>query len=271
MRPSLPVVLASVMLSCAMAAPAVSALTVPRGFMVTASAPGVTLYHKRRDYVQAVDPSKSARIRILHGPVLPTGDYATFPRLGIRDWWTQWSAETPGAFSVVNGQFFDPSDSSVAPLAFSIKTDGKVYEGYGDRNEYPMQKRFLALYDDRAVISDYDDDPETLRRIPAKDILVGLSTRASKSLSRALPRTFIAVTPQGEVLVLSSSMASQKYANRLLRAFGADPDQIMMLDGGSSSHLVQGANVLVPVDGRGKTEAARERLPQVVGVEAGPQ
>lgn len=248
----------------------VEAATVPRGYKLVSGDKGVQLYYKRRDYVHVLRPSQGARLRILHDPVLEQGtSYAVFPRKAVSAWWSQWSAEAPGAFSVVNGQFFDTSDSVAAPLAFSIKKDGLVYEGYADQTEFKNQKRMLLLSDDRYSIVPYDDNVRTLGLHATRDIVVGLAPNAAKTATRPMPRTFIGITRTGEAVIFSSSMASQNYATRVLRMFGAEAHQIVMLDGGNSSHLLYSGRTLVPTDARGKAKAGRELLPQMLGIEAG--
>ncbi len=259
-----------------LAAPPASALSVPRGFRTVDEAPGVMLYRQRRNYVQVVSLREGAKVHVLHGKFYEEGSHGSFTRKPMREWWTEFAEESDGAFSVVNGQFFDTANPDAAPLAFSIKADGKVYEGYGDATEYPGRKRMLVLYDDpegapvggRAFIDDYTDDPVSLVDHTAPDILVGLEPTAAKTLARALPRTFAGVARTGEVLLFSSSMATQASATRTLRAFGAPADQILMLDGGKSAHLFHNGNVLVPVNTRGNAEISREEVPQVLGVEA---
>jgi hypothetical protein len=241
---------------------------VPRGFTQVARAQGVMLLQRRRDYVQVVSPRDGARIAVLHGKFLETGIYGAFLRHHVSDWWAQWSDE-PAAFSLVNGQFFDTSEAELAPLAFSIKADGRVYEGYADATEFPGDKRMLLLGDAGYRVDEYDDDPVSLLSRPEANILVGLSPTASKSFSRPLPRTFIGTTRDGRAVIFSSSMASQAYAIRTMRAFGVQPYKIVMFDGGTSSHLVHDGRTLVPRTIQGKSKVARERLPQMIGVQAG--
>ena len=260
--------LLSIALLLVLATPSASALSVPRGFRIVDDAPGVMLYKQRNNYVQVVSLADGARLHILHGRFFEEGSHGSFARQHMKDWWTEFAAETQNAFSVLNGQFFDTSDPDTSALAFSIKADGKVYEGYGDKTEYPGRKRMLVVYPGRAFMDAYADDPVSLLEHTAPDILVGLEPTAAKTLARALPRTFMGIARTGEVLLFSSSMATQASASRILRAFGAPIDQILMLDGGSSTHLLQSGKVLAPVSARGTPQAAREKVPQVVGVEA---
>lgn len=252
-----------------LAAPSALALSVPRGFRTVDDAPGVTLYRQRRNYVQVVSFTEGARLRILHGKFFEEGLHGSFVRKPIQEWWNTFAAQSSGAFSLMNGQFFDTTDPDQTPLAFSLKADGKVYEGYGDAAEYPGKKRVLALYPGRAVIEPYDDNPVSLVESSAADMLVGLEPTAAKTLARSVPRTFIGVARTGELVLFSSSMATQASASRTLRAFGVASHQMLMLDGGHSSHLVQNGKVFVPTSVRGDPLAAREKIPQVLGVEAG--
>lgn len=242
--------------------------SIPHGFRQLDSAPGVRLFQRRRDFVQVVTPSEGGAIESVHGKFLEMGLVGSFPRRRVDEWWTIWHEATPGAFSIFNGQFFDFSDPDIAPLAFSMKAEGKVYEGYADRTEYPGKKLMLILGSDHHRIIPYSDNPVELVDRPESDIVVGLSSTAPKTAGRAIPRTFVGITSDGRTVILSSSMASQGYADRLLRSFGVETEQILMLDGGTSSHLVHEGKVLVPSTPSGKRKYARETLPHMLGVKS---
>jgi hypothetical protein len=241
----------------------------PRGFREIADAKGVHLYQRRRDYVHVIEPAKGASIVLLHGHPIEQGAYVSFTRTDIMSWWKEWSQKNSRAFSAFNGQFFDPRDAQEAPLAFSMKADGKVYEGYADTVEYPGKKKMLLMRPTGYTIQEYDDEPESLVYRPEENILIGLSVNASKSIQKPSPRTFIGIARGGDIIVFNSSMATQAYAYRVLRIFGAADNQTMMLDGGSSSHLVYQGTMLVPRTSQGDAVEAREKLPQMIGVQAG--
>ncbi len=243
---------------------------VPRGFTQVGSFPGVSLYKQRRDYVQVLNRRQGARLRILHGTPHEEGLFVNFDRKTVGDWWAHWSETHPQAVSVANGQFFDTTDPDTAPLAFSIKADGKVYEGYGDLTEFRGGKRMLIIGATRDRVVPYDDDAVSLVKLRESDAIVGLSPDADKRPTAPRPRTFLGVTRDGRTVVFSSTVATQMYANRVLRSFGVPADQVLMLDGGASTHLLYDSRVLVPADKLGETFAAREKLPQMLGIEAGP-
>ena len=266
---TLPHRLVSVVLLFACTAPSAFALTVPRGFKAVDSAPGVTLYQYGRHFVQAISLADGARLHFLQGPFREEGMYGSFPRKRIHEWWSEFSEWSSQAFTALNGQFFNTADPEKTALAFSVKHDGRVYEGYADATEFPGHKRMLILDVLDARVEPYTDDPVSLVRHPAQNIFVGLDPAVAKMRTRPLARTFVGVAKTGEVLLFSSSMATQGLALRALRTFGAEPDQVVMLDGGKSASLVLRGTTLVPLTARGKPlPGDPERVPQALGVEA---
>lgn len=237
----------------------------PPGFREITAERGVTLWRKGREYVQVVSLARGAKLDILQGGVKPSEGAGTqFERSHIREWWEEWSAKNDDAFSMMNAQFFNMSDPAKAPLAFSVKSDGVVHPGYGDADEFKNEKLVLLLGERRATVLPYKDDAAMLYDRPEKNAIVGLEAAADKSKNRRLGRTFAGVMPNGNVLLFSSPGATQRYATRMLFAFGAKRTGVLMLDGGASSQLVVQDEFLVP------TRATTLRtVPQAIGVRAG--
>lgn len=147
------------------------------------------------------------------------------------------SARSPLAFSVCNGQFFDPKNPRAAALAFTVKTDGNMIEGYGDKQEYPGQKLMLVLDGKAHDIVPYDDNPRSVMDHKAATVIIGLREDSAKSPEKQVGRTVIG--SDGEHLyLLVSKGCTQNHATEMLTAFGGNTMMHIMLDGGDSSNLM---------------------------------
>lgn len=240
----------------------------PLGFREVTSGSGVTLWRKGREYVQIISPHRGATVKLLHGDIIPSeGAGTNFARRDLRDWWVEWSKGESSAFTIANGQFFNMNNPSRSPLAFSVKIDGIVYAGYGDEDEYAGKKMALRIGFRHATVEQYDDDAGSLYAFPESDIIVGLKPDVSKSGNIRVGRTFMGTMPNGNLLIFSSPGATQQYATRMLIAFGADRNKIMMLDGGSSTQLIQEGTLLIP-SGVSPTKPLRT-VPLAIGVTRG--
>lgn len=249
--------------SSAQVADASTGRAAPPGYREEQAARGVTLWRKHREYVQVVSPRRGARLKLLAGRIMPSEIQGTaFERMDMREWWTEWSKMDEAAFSVFNGQFFDMSDPVKGPIAFSIKIDGVVHPGYGDGVEYPQGKMVLLLNENGYDVRPYADDAATLFNRPEREAIVGLKPDMSKNAATRLGRTFVGVAPNGNAIVLTSPGATQRYATRILLAFGADRQKIIMLDGGASTQLVADGKLLT----QAKRGQAPRAVPQAIGV-----
>lgn len=252
--------------SFAQTAAITAARTSPLGYRETHTLPGVSVWRKGREYVQVVTPAKGGRIKLLTGEIKPSMMAGTsFARKDIRDWWTIWQNNDPRAVSVANGQFFNMNDPLKAPLAFSTKVDGIIHPGYGDGVEYPQGKLILLLGEHHYDVASYDDNAAALFAHAEREALVGLKPDMSKRATKRAGRTFIGVTPEGNAIILTSPGATQRYATRILIAFGAQRGKILMLDGGGSSQLVTKDGLLVP----SRQGGGLRTVPQAIGVAAG--
>lgn len=248
------------------ASAAQTARRTPLGYRETHALPGVRMWRRgTREYVQIVSPAEGGRIKLLNGEVRPSMyPGTTFARKDIRDWWTHWKTADANAFSVANGQFFNMGDPAKAPLAFSTKVDGVIHPGYGDAEEYPQGKLVLLLGENAYDVQAYGDDAAALFERAEREALVGLRPDMSKKAARRVGRTFIGVNAAGEAIILTTPGGTQRYATRILTAFGAERHKIMMLDGGGSAQLVTEKGLLVPSRG-----GSLRTVPQAIGIASG--
>lgn len=248
---------------------AVETQTVPPGFRRIDSAQGVTLWRKNREYVQIVSLQDGAILHLLHGTMIPSDGAGTnFSRKSIRDWWTDWSTQERSAYSLINAQFFNTNNPAKSPLAFSTKIDGIVYAGYGDASEYPGRKLLLRLGAQSATVEPYDDDAGSLYQYEEDNIIVGLRPDASKAGNVRRGRTFVGTTHDGNILIFTSPAATQRYAHRILLAFGAARSTVLMLDGGGSTQFVHDGTLLIPTNKTDAQSLARA-VPLALGVTTG--
>lgn len=254
--------------------PVTPQFTPPTGFQMVLSAPAVQLFKKdysngTPDYVQVVDLSQGAAVRVLHGAIQKPGsgegvyggDNPRFVRRSLSQYWQELSSTNSNAFCVTNGQFFYMSEDP-SPLPFPLKVNGVVLsDGYGIK-EFPDQKLLLEIWDDRVNIRKLTR--EALYTSGAPDIIGGLTEQANKRARKAVARTFVGVDDRDRngsaeiLLIFNTSTALQKDAAEVLRDFGAD--QVMMLDGGGSTQLLcQGQDIIL----------SDRPIPQALGVVAG--
>ncbi len=219
----------------------------PPGFRVADANEGVLLWKKGRDYVQIASPASGASVHVLHGDMIPSDGAGTnFARRDMREWWSEWSDEHDAAYTLVNAQFFNTANDAKSSLAFSTKINGIVYVGYGDETEYRGRKLALRIGDDSVNMKPYDDDPGSLYEMPEKNVIVGLKPDVSKAGNIRKGRTFVGVNDDGHLLLFVSPGATQRYAYRILVAFGANRSDIMMLDGGGSAQFIHEGELLIP-------------------------
>ncbi len=239
------------------------------GFRVVDAEDGVLLWRKGKEYVQQVSLADGASIRLLHGDIIPSDGAGTnFARRDVREWWAEWQTEDAAAYTLVNAQFFNTQNDKKSPLAFSTKMNGIVSVGYGDETEYPGRKLVLRIGDDRAAMEPYDDDPGSLYAMPEANIIVGLKPDVSKVGNVRKGRTFIGMTNDGKLLLFTSPAATQRYAHRILIAFGAERSKVMMLDGGGSTQFIHKGALLIPTAKSGTAPYLRT-VPLAIGVTRG--
>ena len=245
--------------------------TIPPDFSIVLSDTGTELYRKdypggNPDFVQVVNLSEGAAIKLLHGNIVDPGigsgvyggDNPSFKRQTLQEVWNGFSSSNTNAFCVTNGQFFvDTADPTT--LAFPLKKDGQyISDGYGI-SEFPEHKLILEIWDDRVDIVPLTRD--NLYTSSAPDIIAGLTEDANKGPQNLTGRTFVGIVDRNAdekhevVLIFNSMTAKQSGAADVLRSFGAE--KIIMLDGGGSTQLI--------CDGVDYVRSTRT-IPQSIGV-----
>lgn len=259
--------------ACILFAGTVLAAT-PAGFSLIDKGEGVGLYRKTTargsHYVQVVNLSKGASVRLLAGPVTDRGsgegvyggDNPRFTRQGLGEAWKGLWESSALAFSLVNGQFFDTNSTPATRLAFPLKVDGKIVsDGYG-LTEYPEEKLILELWGTRANIRKLTK--ANLYGSSAPNVLAGLDKLVNKGATLSKQRTFAGVkdadgdSQYETVLLLSSTAATQAEAAKVLQDFGCA--KVIMFDGGGSTQLRCKDRTLIP---------STRRVPQTIAVLAG--
>lgn len=245
------------------AAPVHAAGTSIAGFTEVSSAPGVGVYRKGNDYLLVIRPREGGRLTTELGPLVLSGGQMMYGRKNVPAWWATLKADE-SVLAAFNGQFFDMSDASAAPLAFSVKTAGTTERGYADKTEYPGAKAMLVLGQDGHSVVPYKDDADQLAAADAPHAVVGLLWWADKSPRARIARTLVGVSPRGDTYVFVSPAATQRYAMAILRRFGVRTSDMLMLDGGGSSQLVtRAAGQTVPVK---RARQILRKVPQVMVV-----
>lgn len=225
---------------------------IPEGFILVLQDTGVELYQREYengspDFVQVVRLDQGAAVHFLTGPIhdpgtgagVYGGDNPLIYKQKLQAAWDNYFAASPNVFCLSNGQFFSTNDNPT-PLAFPLKTGGKIVsDGYG-LYEYPDQKLILQIWLDHAEITSLTK--EFLYGSSAPEILAGLSENANKGSDSPVGRTFAGVADlNGDgknetVLFFNSKFSQQKAAAQVLRDFGAS--QVIMFDGGGSTQLI---------------------------------
>lgn len=251
------------------------------GFNPIKNSKGVTLYESndKSDYVQVVDLSQGASIKLLtgqeKGQSQKTASYSginpLFQRQSIQNAWNDFSSQNSNAFSISNGAFFsfNGRDSQV-DIAYPLKINDKVFDGYG-KNERQNEKSKLEIWNDHASITDFDNnDINSIKNSSAPMVIVGLKDTADVREDEQIGRTFVGVEDRDNngtnetFLLLNSSAKTEAEASQILKSFGAN--QVMMLDGhGSTQMMAQGYPYL-----KSSTDYFLPRdIPQTIGVISG--
>ena len=250
--------------------------SIPEGFYLISSAPGVSLYRKdysggSPDFVQVVELTAGAKILAMHGDIHDRrpgkgaygGDDARIMSQSLQKFWSQLSNEYGDAFCALNGQFFYMKESPTR-LPFPLKVDDEIVsDGYG-LNEFPEKKLILEIWSDRVNIRELTR--ESLYSSTAPDIIGGLMQTANKRSDQYVGRTFVGIDDRNldgaseTLLIFNSKISRQVDAASVLQAFGAD--QVMMLDGGGSTQLICQDEALIKSD---------RPVPQAIGVVSATQ
>ena len=246
----------------------------PPGFNPIKTSKGVTLYesNNKSDYVQVVDLSQGASIKLLTGQPdnsgisgANNGKTPLFKKERISDFWKNFSSQESQAFSIANGAFFRKLDGDKSELSHPLKLNSTtVFDGTESQNRGKILK--LEINNDSASITDFDDNINSINNSPYPQILGGLKEDFASNLFsqnvQTSGRTFVGVDDRDSngtnetVLILNSKSNNLPGAAQILKSFGAN--QVMQLDGSGSSQLIaQGQKYL---NGDDRT------IPQFIGV-----
>jgi hypothetical protein len=268
----------------------------PAGFTSIKSAKGVNLYESadKSDYVQVVDLSQGASIKLLTGQ--KTGNAQTgyyegtsprFKRESIETFWSKLSSENTNAFSISNGAIFETTSEESTELSYPLKIvsptsypdelypyskvyDGSKYVQFADLNKDNKLK--FEIWNDRASIKKFEEDTNisSLEKSLAPQALVGLDLKVADNTPKN--RTTIGVKDRDfngineTVLILNSNKPkTQTAAEKILRDFGAS--EVIVLDGGGSTQMMAKGELFVKSsDLWGLFPRA---IPQAIGVVSG--
>ena len=230
--------------------------TVPNGFKEIKTDKGVSLYESdnKNDYVQVVDLSQGASIKLLTGEDddnksngVYGGSSPKFKKENIDDFWNELKVY-PNAFSVSNGAFFDSLlFSNVTTLSYPLKANGETYDGFADNNKGKKLK--LEIWNDQASITKFDDKIDEIENSYASEVIVGLPEKNADQADENAPRTYVAVKDNDSdklnetVLILTSKENTPDGASKILTDFGANAG--MQLDGSGSTQMIAQDDPLV--------------------------
>lgn len=256
----------------------------PPGFNAIKNSKGVTLYesNNKSDYVQVVDLSQGASIKLLTGQQQNNtgtngaygGTSPKFKKESIDTFWNKLSSGNSNAFSVSNGAFFTSgprSLSSDSNLSYPLKVDSQIFDGADNNNAGSKLK--LEIWDNRASITQFNDRINSLNDSSASQVLVGLPKQTNDQPNDVDDRTYVAVEDRDSngsnetVLILTSKNKSTTDVAKILKDFGANDNEIMQLDGsGSTQMIAQGQTFVKSKDFGGVVPRS---LPQAIGVVSG--
>jgi RNase P/RNase MRP subunit p29 len=277
----------------------------PAGFTAVKSGKGVNLYEStnKSDYVQVVDLSQGASIKLLTGQQTgdtQTGYYGgtspTFKKDSLQNYWDKLSSANANAFSVSNGAFFEnvgwpfigtelsyplkifsstgySNVDDLYPGGYSTLYDGSKTVRLAEVNKENKLK--LESWNDRASITKFEEDTNisSLKNSSAPQALVGLDLKVVNN--QPTNRTLIGLKDRDSngtnetVLILNSENRTKTDANQILMNFGAS--KVISLDGsGSTQMITQGKSFVKSSDSTDWTKLFLSRdIPQAIGVVSG--
>ncbi|MEG3977551.1 phosphodiester glycosidase family protein, partial [Microcoleus sp. herbarium8] len=226
---------------------------------------GVNLYESsdKSDYVQVVDLSQGAAIKLLTGQQKDNsgtsgaygGNSPKFKRESIDTFWNKLSSDNPNAFSVSNGAFFTSGPKDILAfgdtnLSYPLKADSQIFDGSENNNQGSKLK--LEIWNDRASITQFNDNISSISDSSASQVIVGLpkQTKEQNQNSQELnSRTYVGIKDSDyngsneTVLILTSKNTTTTDAIERLKYFGAN--EIMQLDGSGSTQMKAQGNPYV--------------------------
>ncbi|MEG3924402.1 phosphodiester glycosidase family protein [Microcoleus sp. T3_D1] len=256
------------------------------GFTSVKNSKGVNLYESRdkSDYVQVIDLSQGASIKLLTGQQKDNsgtsgaygGNSPTFKRESINSFWDNLSRGNSKAFSVSNGAFFPSGPADIlafgdTKLSYPLKVDSQIFDGSENNNKGSKLK--LEIWNDRASITQFNDNISSIKDSSASQVIVGLPKQTKdQNPNDPNSRTYVGVKDRDSnlsnetVLILTSKKETTTTdAIETLKYFGAN--EIMQLDGsGSTQMIAQGKPYVESTDPR---PIWPRYIPQAIGVISG--
>lgn len=240
------------------------------GYSQLRSATGAHLYHKGAEYVQVVELSLGARIKLMTGNPVGSDSYT---RQSMQSVWDGFSID-PLAFSVCNGQFFRTNETPNTELAFAVKIDGSIVTGgydTGNPAAYPTQMIALESWGSYCYIRPSTTDPLFLGQASAPNGIVGLSSSADKDADALRGRTIIGCGDPTD---------ATHYNTFFIYSVGDPLEGSPLGPGSTRDHAIQelqkfGATLFVQFDGGGSSEmkcqgqtfvGSARTIPQTIGI-----
>jgi hypothetical protein len=261
--------------------------SVPPGFNAIKNSKGVTLYesNNKSDYVQVVDLSQGASIKLLTGQQQNNtgtngaygGTSPKFKKESIDTFWNKLVSGNSNAFSVSNGAFFTSGPRSLSSdtnLSYPLKVDSQIFDGSDNNNAGSKLK--LEIWNDRGSITQFNDSISSINNSSAPQVLVGLPKQTNEQINDPNTpdsRTYIGVEDRDSngsnetVLILTSTRKTTADAAKILKDFGANDNEIMQLDGGGSTQMKAQGKLFVNSSDFGGV--VPRSLPQAIGVVSG--
>jgi hypothetical protein len=204
----------------------------PPGYTLKQSGSNTRLYQKDGYdlYVQVIDIKGGARAVFNQ-----VGSNNAFTKFNLSDHWSK----VPGAFSVVNGQFFDLSKNPTT-LSFGVKNNGTILTTGADQQSYP--KRVLNITTGvGAYTSVYT--PSSLSNTSVSTMIVGLDPSYPKSSTSYIGRTYMCASGRPGtstlewLVILSAKNLPQSNALAEINVWDCRSAGPVMMDGSGSTKL----------------------------------
>jgi hypothetical protein len=185
-------------------------------------------------YTQIVDIRSGGKLRFIQ-PGIQYGSWGSYPKFTKYTLDTLWNY-SPGAVSMINGQFFNTS-ANPTTMSFGVKSNDSILTQGQDINSgsggYTLKQ--IQITDNVGV------SVTTGNNIPtsgAQNIIAGLDPRVNKSRDSNVGRTYLCSKNNSQWLVIMSNFKStQSQAETMINAWGCDSGSLVMFDGSGSTQL----------------------------------
>lgn len=212
---------------------------------------GVALYEKGGIYVQAINLSKGADLRLVQGNAInnPSNQNSPlFQRKSLRKLWDD--EHQSSSFSITNCQFFHynnvPVSSAYAELSLPIKDNGIVIST-GSNNSQNARRKF-GINGSQSWVDNYTYNGTNLgsvqQNLLSPTAIVGFSPYVDMNAwVWFVNRTMIGVSdPNGdganEMVYIVTGTGTQSKIRSVLNEWGCSNNNIVMLDGSGSTQMI---------------------------------